>query len=82
MFVDISQYCKEQDIKACAIKLELTALNICESQSTEHHVAILIQFLNGLDSNSKSLYKDELKLIIYGDINISPPEYKTNLTWL
>jgi hypothetical protein len=25
---DLSKYCKEQDIEACALKLELTALNI------------------------------------------------------
>jgi hypothetical protein len=26
--VDLSKYCKEQDIEACALKLELIALNI------------------------------------------------------
>jgi hypothetical protein len=40
---DLSKYSKEQDIEACALKLELTALNM--SQSTEHHVAMLIHLL-------------------------------------
>jgi hypothetical protein len=62
--VGLGKYCKEQDIEACGIKLELTALKF-------HVVTVNFNsFLNGLDSIIKSVYTDELKLIICGDINI------------
>jgi hypothetical protein len=68
--VDLSKYCKEQDIEACAIKLELTALNIYVVTFHRGPCGNFNSFLNGLDSIIKPLYKIELKLIICGDMNI------------
>jgi hypothetical protein len=73
--LDLSKYCKEQDIEACAIKLELIALNIHVVTVYRAPCGDFNSFLNGLDSTIKSLYKVELKLIICGDINI---DYLTN----
>jgi hypothetical protein len=71
--VDLSKYCKECDIKTCAIKLELTAHNIYVVSLQNTMCGNFNSFLNGLDSIVKSFYKVELKLIICGDINIDYP---------
>jgi hypothetical protein len=68
--VDLSKYCKEHDIEACAIKLELTAPNIYVVTVYRAPCGNFNSFLAGLDSIIKSLCKAELKLIIWGDINI------------
>jgi hypothetical protein len=63
------KYCKEQDIEACVIKLELTALNTYVVTVYRDPCGNFNSFLNGLYS-IKSLYKTEQKLILCGDINI------------
>jgi hypothetical protein len=68
--VDLSKYCKEQDVEACALKLELTALNIHVVTVYRATCGNFNSSLNGLDSIVKFLYKVELKLIICDDINI------------
>jgi exonuclease III len=55
--VDLSKYCKEQDIEACAIKLELTAFNIYVVTVYRAPYGNFNSFLNGLDSIIKSLCK-------------------------
>jgi exonuclease III len=70
--VDLSKFCKEQDIEACALKLQLTALNIYVVTVYIAPCGNFNSFLNGLIIIIiiKSLHKAELKLIICGDINI------------
>jgi exonuclease III len=68
--VYLSKFCKEQDIEACALKLQFLALNIYVITVYRAPCCNFISFLNGLDSITKSLHKAELKLIICGDINI------------
>jgi hypothetical protein len=58
--VDQSIYCKERDIETCALKLELTALNIYIDTLYRAACGNFISFLNGLDSIIKSLFKFEL----------------------
>jgi hypothetical protein len=53
--VDLSKYCKEQDIEACGIKLKLTALNIYVVTVYRAPCGNLNSFLNGLDNIIKSL---------------------------
>jgi hypothetical protein len=64
--VDLSKYsyCKEHDIEACAIKLDLTALNIYVVTVYRAPCGNFNSFLTGLDSIIKPLYKVELKLIL------------------
>jgi hypothetical protein len=52
---DLSKYCKEQDIEACAPKLERTALNIYVVTFYRAPCGNFNSFLNGLDSIIKSL---------------------------
>jgi hypothetical protein len=61
--VDLSKYCKEQDMETCALKPELTALNIYVVTLYRAPSGNFNSFLNGLDS-IKSL------LITCGDISI------------
>jgi exonuclease III len=68
--VDLSEHSKEQDMGACALKLELVALNIHVVTFYRVPCFNFNSFLNGLVSITKSLYKVELKIIISGDINI------------
>jgi hypothetical protein len=70
--VDLSNCCKEQDIEACAIKLELNIYVVTVYRALRGNFNY---FLNGIDSIIKSLYKVELKLIMCADINI---EYLTD----
>jgi exonuclease III len=70
LYVDLSKFCKDQDIEACALKLQLTALNIYVVTVYRAPCGNFNSFLNGLVSIIKSLHKAELKLIICGDINI------------
>jgi hypothetical protein len=67
---DVSKFCKDQNIEACALKLQLTALDIYVVTVYRAPCGNFISFLNGLDSIIKSLCKAELNLIICGDINI------------
>jgi hypothetical protein len=67
--VDLGNYCKEQNIEACALKLELTALNIYVVTVYRAPWGNFSSFLNGLASIIKSLYEVKLQLIIC-DINI------------
>jgi hypothetical protein len=60
--VDRSKYCREQDIDSCALKLELTALNIYVVTVYRAHYGNFNSYLNGLDSIIKSLYNVELQL--------------------
>jgi hypothetical protein len=42
--IDIVEYCKEQDIEICALKLSFGTLNICVMHSTEPLLVILAAF--------------------------------------
>jgi hypothetical protein len=53
--VGLSKYCKEQDIEACAIKLELTAPNIYVVTVYRASCGNFNSFLTGLDSVIRSL---------------------------
>jgi hypothetical protein len=53
--MDLSKYYKEQDIEACALKLELTALNIHVFTVYRAPCDNFNSSLNGLDSIIKSL---------------------------
>jgi hypothetical protein len=68
--VDLSKYCKQQATEACALKLELTALNICVVTVYRAPCGNFNECLSGPDSIIKSLYKAELKLMVCGNINI------------
>jgi hypothetical protein len=68
-YSNIEQILNEQDIEACALKLDSTLFNICVILNYRAPSGNINLFLNELDRILKSLYKADLKFIICGDIN-------------
>jgi hypothetical protein len=66
----LGKYCKNQEIEVCVLKLKLTFFNACIMTVYRAPNGNFNLFLNRLDGINKTLYKVDLKLIIYGDINI------------
>jgi pyrimidine deaminase RibD-like protein len=67
--INLSEYCKDQHIEACALKLHLTFFNICIIVVYRAPCANFHLFLNGLDGIIRSLYKVDSRFIVCGDIN-------------
>jgi exonuclease III len=72
--LDLGGFCKNQDIKVCALKLELTIYTYILAVYTTPSGNLSL-FLNGLDNIINSLFKPESKFIICGDFNI---DYSTD----
>ena len=70
--ININEFCKDQDIEACAIKLEFSLSSICITIRVYRAPSGSFKlFINGLDNIIKKLYKIGLKFIICDDININ-----------
>ena len=69
--IDLSEYCKEKDFEACAIKLTTTSLNICIITIYRSPTGDFNGFLQNLDKVLQLLYTSALHIIICGDININ-----------
>jgi len=68
--VDIENYCKEKDLEACAIKLNLNFSHICIITIYRVPSGNFDFFINNLDLILRNLYNPALEIIICGDINI------------
>ena len=68
--VDIGNYCKEKDLEACAIKLNLISSHICMISIYRTPTGNFNFFTNNLDLIINKLYNPTTKLIVCGDINI------------
>jgi len=68
--IDLDKYYKVQDIEVCVLKLKSTFINVCIMAVYKAPTGNFKLFLSGLDDIIKTLYKADLKLIIYGDLNI------------
>ena len=68
--VDIRNYCKEKDLEACAIKLNLNSTHICILSIYRPPSGNFNFFTNNLDLILNKLHNPTSKLIICGDINI------------
>jgi hypothetical protein len=66
--INVSKYCKDQDIESCALKLESTGLHICVIGVYRAPCGDFNSFVIGLDGIIKSQVK--LNFIIRGGINI------------
>jgi hypothetical protein len=69
--VNLTKYCKDKDLEACAIKLKLSTTNICILTVYRSPVGNFQFFLNGLEAILKIVYKPNILLIICGDINVN-----------
>jgi hypothetical protein len=68
--INLSKYCKDQDIEVCALQLESTDINICVIKVCRTAVDNFNSFVIGLDSIMKSLYRVEFNFIICGVVNV------------
>jgi len=69
--VDIGNYCKEKDLEACAIKLNLNSTHICIISIYRTPTGNFNFFTNNLDLIFNKLHNPTSKpIIICGDINI------------
>ena len=68
---DLSEYCKEKDFEACAIKLTTTSLNICIITIYRSPTGDFNGFLQNLDKVLQLLYTSALHINICGHININ-----------
>ena len=66
----MGKYFNNQDIEVCVLKLKSTFFNACIMTVYRAPSGNCNLFLNRLDDIIKTLYKVDLKLIIYGDINV------------
>ena len=68
--IDLSAYCKDQDIEVCAQNLKLTFSNLRIMTVYRAPTGNFEAFLNRLNSILKTLYKADSELNVCGDINI------------
>ena len=66
----MGKYCKDQSIEVCVLKLKSTFFNACIMVIYRAPTDNFNLFFNRLDDIIKKLYKVDLRLTIYGDINI------------
>jgi hypothetical protein len=69
--INLTKYCKDKDLEACAIKLKLSTTNTCILTIHRSPVGNFQFFLNGLEVILKIVYKPNILLIICGDINVN-----------
>jgi exonuclease III len=69
--VNLNEFCKQQDLEVCAVKLQFPFGNICILSIYRAPSGNFSYFLNGLDAILKSLYNTNLEFIICGDINVN-----------
>ena len=67
---DLDKYCKDQDTEGCVLKLKSTFFNVCIMAVYRAPTGNFNLFLNRLDDIIKTLYKVDLQIIIYGEINV------------
>ncbi|MDR2829930.1 MAG: hypothetical protein LBB45_02660, partial [Methanobrevibacter sp.] len=69
--INIARYCKEKELEACALKLQLQSINIFIITVYRSPSGNFQFFLNGLENIINKVYKPAIHLIICGDININ-----------
>jgi exonuclease III len=68
---DLSRYCNELDLEACAIKMRISDLAFCILCIFRPPTGNFFNFLSLLESILMQLYSNVTNLIICGDININ-----------
>ena len=69
--IDLQSFCTEQDTEICAIKLNLPTISIYIICIYRSPAGIFTLFTQSLDNILSQLYKPNIEIIIYGDININ-----------
>jgi hypothetical protein len=68
--IELMQFCKEQDIKCCAVQLDTKLSKLCFLAIYRAPTDDFETFLNKLDSIMNYLYKPKTEFVICGDIDI------------
>jgi exonuclease III len=66
--INLDEFCKEQDIEACAVKINLLSLTICIISIYRSPMG---NFLHTLDTILNFLNNNTIEIIICGDFNIN-----------
>jgi len=83
--IDLSRYCNEFDLEACALKMIISNIVFCILCIYRPQTSNFLNFLCLLESILMQLYSNTTNLIICDDININYPKssnYKTQLHYL
>jgi exonuclease III len=68
--IDLQEFCVEQDIETCAVKLNLPSTMIFIICIYRSPTAIFVHFIKGLDSISNQFSKQNSEIIVCGNTNI------------
>ena len=68
---DLTKYCKDKDLEACACKIYLSSRRICIITIYRAPTGNFDTFCTKLDSILKHLYTPTLDVILVGDVNIN-----------
>ena len=83
--IDLSRYCNEFDLEACALKMRILNIVFCILCIYRPPTSNFLNLLCLLESILMQLYSNTTNLIICGDININylkSSNYKTKLDYL
>ncbi|PNF30772.1 hypothetical protein B7P43_G06180, partial [Cryptotermes secundus] len=69
--INLEDYCKDQDLEACALKLDSPFSNICILTLYRAPSGNFNHFLNRLETILNVLHSSKVEFIICGDININ-----------
>ena len=69
--INLDEFCKEQDIEACAVKINLSSLTICILSIYRSPMGNFLHFLRTLESILNFLHNSTIEIIICGDFNIN-----------
>jgi hypothetical protein len=73
--VNLNTFCKEQDLEACAIKLQFPSGNIYILAIYRAPTGDFSYFLTGLEAILKSLCNFNSEFIFCGDFNVNNLDY-------
>ena len=80
--IDLSRYCNELDLEACAMKMRISDIVFCILCIYRPPTSNFLNFMYLLESILMQIYSNTTNLIICGDININYLQsfnYKTQL---
>ena len=81
--INLDDYCKDQDMETCELKLESIFSNICILTLYRTPSGNFDQFLNRLESIFSMLHSPKTEFIICGDISVNILSTVTeNKTWI
>jgi len=69
--IDLTEYCNEQDLEACALKFKILNNVLCILRIYRPPAGNFETFIHLLESLLNKLYTNSINVIICGDVNIS-----------